>query len=269
MLYRLTRALDGFADDVPSTDDHAAARVLLLGSQPVEISRFPSLRGLFRAGAGTDNVPWAEAQARGIAVGLPSAASLDILYEEVAAFACHLVLRLAFADAVAMAGWDRRPRRALRRQTALVVGPGHIGGRVARALAPLLVVETFDARRPRAELRARLAAADVVSLHLPLNDDTRGLVGPEELAALRDGAGIVNVSRAALVDEQALAAEIRGGRLRAAFDVFWEEPYAGPLAAFAPDRFFMTPHVAGSCREFLAAEAEDLRAFVREVTAHP
>jgi phosphoglycerate dehydrogenase-like enzyme len=63
------------------------------------------------------------------------------------------------------------------------------------------------------------------------------------------------------------AAPLPSGRLNAAFDVFWHEPYQGPLLAYHPGRFLMTPHVAGSCREFLQAAAADLRAFVRDLFA--
>lgn len=266
MLYLLTRSLDGLIDDLAIVEDPSAARVVLLGSKPADLSRFPSLRGVFRAGAGTDNVPWDEARQRGIEIGLPSPSSLAILYEEAAAFASHLILHAAYAGAGSVTAWTRWPRPSLLEKTVLVVGAGHIGGRVARNLQGLTRVTTFDARRPRSEIVGLLRGADVVSLHVPLADNTRGLIGAAELSLLRDGAAIVNISRGPLVDEQALLAEIQRGRIRAAFDVFWEEPYTGPLAAFHPERFYMTPHVAGSCREFLMAAALDLRAFVQGVS---
>jgi phosphoglycerate dehydrogenase-like enzyme len=265
VIYRLAPTLDPFIADLPATDDPAEARVVVLGSQPLDLSRFPKLRGIFRVGVGTENVPFAEAAARGIEIGLPSAKNVELLYDEVAAFACHLVLRVAYADAGSIEGWQRPPRQPLRDNTLLVIGRGHVGRRVATTLQVLMNVRTFDARRPRAELHSALSEGDVVSLHIPLADNTRGLIGAPELAALRDGAALVNISRGALVDEQALLAEIRSGRLRAAFDVFWQEPYDGPLAAFHPDRFYMTPHVAGASRAFLAASAENLRAFVQRL----
>lgn len=263
MIYRLAPTLDPFIADLPATDDPAQARIVVLGAQPLDLSRFPRLRGIFRVGVGTENVPFAEAEARGIEVALPTPRNAELLHDEVAAFACHLVLRVAFAEAGSIVGWQRPPRRSLREKTLLVIGRGHIGRRVATALQLLMDVQTFDARKPRPELLAALPEADVVSLHIPLVDDTHGLIGAPELAALHDGAALVNVSRGALVDERALLAEIESGRLRAAFDVFWQEPYTGPLAAFHPDRFYMTPHVAGGSREFLAASAADLRAFFR------
>src|SRR5262249_42301300 len=161
--------------------------------------------------------------ARGVEVGLPSPASLEILYEEVASFAAHLVLRMAYGDAGAV-GWGKRvPRPALRSRGVLVIGRGYIGRRLAERLGPMMNVRTFDGRRGRQELREALSAVEVVTLHVPLAENTRGLLGREELARLPDGAAVVNTARGALVDEQALLAEIQSGRLRAAFDVFWSE----------------------------------------------
>ena len=62
---------------------------------------------------------------------------------------------------------------------------------------------------------------------------------------------MINTARGTIVDEDALYSEISSGRLRAAFDVFWHEPYVGKLKEFHPDRFYMSPHVASTCRDFI------------------
>jgi len=72
----------------------------------------------------------------------------------------------------------------------------------------------------------------------------------------------VNTPRGAIVDEDALYRELSSGRLRAAFDVFWEEPYTGRLLELPSDRFMVTPHIASTCREFLAATARDFVQFL-------
>lgn len=72
----------------------------------------------------------------------------------------------------------------------------------------------------------------------------------------------MNTARGPVVDEEALHSELLSGRLRAAFDVFWEEPYRGRLAALSPDPFFMTSRVASFCEDFLASLAIDFRDFV-------
>jgi D-3-phosphoglycerate dehydrogenase len=265
VIFFLTGALDGLVNDLPRTEDPELADLLVLGSQPMDFARFPRVRGLFRVGAGRENVPWAEAERRGVRVAFPSRTSLALLYDEVAGFSAHLILASAYGQASAVVAWRRERRGALSGRRLLVLGLGNVGRRVASRMAAFLHVTTLDARRPREELRARLAESDVVSLHLPLAENTRGLLGATELARLPDQAAVVNTARAALVDEAALLAEIGAGRLRAAFDVFWQEPYRGPLAAFHPDRFRMSPHVAGSSREFLEAAAADLRVFARSL----
>ena len=97
-------------------------------------------------------------------------------------------------------------------------------------------------------LEALLAGADVVTLHSPLNDETRGLIDREAIATMRDGARLVNAARGALVDEDALADAIRSGKLAgAALDVFSSEPYDGPLLEL--DEVVVTPHLAASTDE--------------------
>lgn len=83
---------------------------------------------------------------------------------------------------------------------------------------------------------------------------------------MKDGAAVVNTARGPIVDEDALYSELRGGRLRAAFDVFWQEPYNGKLAALHPEPFFMTPHVASTCEEFLEGLAEDFEEFLKRLS---
>ena len=81
---------------------------------------------------------------------------------------------------------------------------------------------------------------------------------------MQDDAILVNTARGPIVDEQALYEELRKGRIYAAFDVFWEEPYQGILAEFHPDRFYMTPHVASNCMDFLEGLASDFRKLEKE-----
>jgi D-3-phosphoglycerate dehydrogenase len=93
-----------------------------------------------------------------------------------------------------------------------------------------------------------LAAADFVTLHVPLTEETRGLIGTETLAHMRDGVRIVNTARGELVDEAALAEALRSGKVAAAaLDVFSVEPYTGPLLEL--DHGVATPHLAASTEE--------------------
>ena len=100
--------------------------------------------------------------------------------------------------------------------------------------------------------------ADVITLHVPLIDSTKGFIDAEKLGWMKDGAALVNTARGPIVEEYALFEEIKSGRLRAAFDVFWEEPYNGKLKQFHPINFLMSPHVSSNCENFLTGLAQDL-----------
>jgi D-3-phosphoglycerate dehydrogenase len=141
-----------------------------------------------------------------------------------------------------------------------IVGFGRIGQQVARRAAglgmrvvaydPLVGDERFRElgveRAPTMD--DLLAGADVVTLHSPLTEQTRGLIDATSIAKMRDGARLVNVARGALVVEDALAEALRSGKLvGAALDVFSSEPYAGPLLEL--DTVVVTPHLAASTDE--------------------
>lgn len=266
MIYLMTNTLKGRIGDLSVTDDKAEAKVILVGGSKMNLSEFPNLRGIFRCGVGRDNIPFAEAEKRGVAVGFPSDGTKDIIYTETANFACQRIFRLAYAEIGDVETWTKAERVLLNNKTLLVVGTGNIGGKVARNMAPFMNVETFDILNNRPEeFPEMLRRADVVTLHTPLTDSTRGLLNGETLALLRDGAGVVNTARGEVVDEDALYSEISRGRLRAAFDAYWHEPYRGKLTEFSDDRFLMSPHCASACGEFLDGTAADFRAFLKEL----
>jgi phosphoglycerate dehydrogenase-like enzyme len=143
-----------------------------------------------------------------------------------------------------------------------VIGQGNIGRHVATKLAPSVGVLTFDIlQNSMDELRGLIAQADVVTLHIPLVEATTGFMDGEKLSWMKDGAALVNTARGPVVDEESLYREIESGRLRAAFDVFWKEPYEGKLKQFHPDGFLMSPHVSSHCEDFLNGLGRDLIAF--------
>lgn len=265
-LWSNTKTLDGYVPELTFTTDKSLAEVALVGGKAIDLAEFPRLRGIFKTGVGRDNVPEREAAARGIVCAFPSATTCEIVYEETANFACRLILDALYAGAGDFANWTKVDRPALSTRRLLVVGTGHIGRRVAAKMAVFVQVDTFDtlANRPE-ELAPLLRNADCVSLHIPLTAATRGFIDAAQLACLKDGAALVNTARGPIVDEAALFAELSAGRLRAAFDVFWEEPYRGRLLGLPRDRFLVTPHIASTCREFLAGTADDFRSFLRSL----
>ena len=148
--------------------------------------------------------------------------------------------------------WTNRSLTDLAGWTVLIVGMGSIGRLLEQRLRALGTTVIGVASHAREDLRGvdelpdLLPGADAVVLLTPLTDTTRGLVGAHELAAMSDGALLVNASRGAIVDTDALVAETETGRLRAVLDVTDPEPLPDdhPLWS-APGVLSITPHIAG------------------------
>jgi phosphoglycerate dehydrogenase-like enzyme len=173
----------------------------------------------------------------------------------------ELALTLILASLRGIPDWVRaqdrhewRPgwRPALADKRVLLVGYGAIGEAIERRLLPFEVEITRVARSARegvhaiADLPQLLPTADVVVLVVPLTDETRGLVDADFLAAMPDGALLVNVARGAVVDNQALVAELTAGRLRAAVDVVDPEPVPADHPFWDAPGLLISPHVGGA-----------------------
>jgi phosphoglycerate dehydrogenase-like enzyme len=166
------------------------------------------------------------------------------------------------------------PTDELAGKRVLIVGAGSIGAAVQARLAPFEVTFTLVARTPRPadgvhgvdELPALLPEADVVVLLVPLTEETRGLVDEKFLAAMPDGALLVNAARGPVARTPALVAELASGRLRAALDVTDPEPLPADHPLWELPNVLLTPHVAGSVRGLLPRAyrlvGEQVRRFV-------
>ncbi len=149
--------------------------------------------------------------------------------------------------------WDSSLRLGdLSEQTVLVVGMGSIGQMVGERLTALgtevvgVASHARDGRHGVDELDALLPGADAVVLLTPLTEQTRGLIGADQLAAMRDGTLLVNAARGPVLDTDALVAETRSGRLRAVLDVTDPEPLPdGHPLWDAPGVLSITPHIGG------------------------
>ncbi len=216
-----------------------------------------------RAGIGLDNVDIEAATARGVmVVNAPRSNTLSAA-EHTLALLLAQARNIPQAHEALVAGrWERSRWTGveLADKTLGIVGLGRIGTLVAqRALAFGMTVIAHDpfvsterARRLNVELvdlETLMGRADFVTLHVAKTPDTIGLVGEELLAKAKPGIRIVNVARGGIVDEEALAAAIRDGRVGgAALDVFDSEPCtSSPL--FELDRVVVTPHLGASTRE--------------------
>jgi phosphoglycerate dehydrogenase-like enzyme len=136
--------------------------------------------------------------------------------------------------------------RMLRDCRVLVVGFGSIGREVGRLMTALGATVKGIRRSVPSNLPAELALADVVVISAPQTKETLHLIGDAELAAMKEGAVIVNVSRGKLIDEAALARALEKGRLRgAALDVFEHEPLSADSPLWSRHDVLITPHVSG------------------------
>ncbi len=264
--WKNTKTLDHLIPELLETVSSDNAEIAVIGSKPIDLESMPRLKAIFKCGVGTDNVPFQEAEQLGIAIGLPSDKTRRYIFEETANFAVYLIFRMLYNDLGSVDSWTKRSRVFLGNQKVLIMGQGNIGKLVAKKLEPFVDVLTFDIAVDNIdELRGLINQADAISLHIPLNEDTRNFIDAEKMGWMKDGATIVNTARGPVVDEEALYEEVSNGRLQAAFDVFWKEPYQGKLQKYHPECFFMTPHVSSNCEDFLTGLAKDCKEFVKNI----
>ena len=227
------------------------------------IQRAERLKVIGRAGVGVDSVDVDAATRRGIVVANAPEATVVSAAEHTIALLFAVARSVPQAHAALKEGAWERTRFAgieLAGKTLGVLGLGRIGRQVARralglglrvvAYDPYVALERFRELgvEPASTPEDLYEAADLITVHLPLNEETRGLLGEAAFARMRDGVRIVNAARGGLVDEEALADAIRSGKVAgAALDVFVSEPYAGPLLEL--EEIVVTPHLAGSTTE--------------------
>lgn len=251
---RLTEVLEDF-DAVVVRSRTKLAREHLEGNERLKV--------IARAGVGIDNIDLAAATDRGILVVNAPTANLLSATEHTFALMLALARNVAAADASIKRGeWDRKRYVGveLKGKTLGVVGFGRIGqGVAARAQAFGMEVVAHDpyldatvAERlgvKMAELDDLLAGADVVTLHVPLTDATRRLIGAAELERMQSGAMLVNCARGGIVDEAALVEALDAGHLAgAALDVFEvEPPEQGELTQHP--KVVATPHIGAQTAE--------------------
>ncbi len=239
-------------------------RTVPLPRQLLELA--PRLKVVARHGVGYDNLDVAYLTERRIPLAVTANANAISVAEHAMFMLLHLAKAATAHDqATRQAGWPVRNRLLaldLAGRRLLIIGFGRIGSRVAkRALAFDMTVLVYDpyvpAERiiaagcePVADFRAILPTVDVLSLHAPLTAETRGLIGPAELASLPSHALLINTARGGMVDEAALAAALRGGQLAGAgLDVFEQEPPAEGHALFGLSNVVLSPHIAGVTQE--------------------
>jgi len=227
------------------------------------IERADRLKVIGRAGVGVDNIDVDAATRRGILVANAPESTVVSAAEHTIGLLLALSRNIPQAHAALKAGrWERSRYGGieLADKTLAVLGFGRIGQQVARRAQALgmhvVAYDPFVSRERFRELGAdrvetqeeAFAAADFITLHLPLTAETRACIDAAAIARMKDGVRIVNAARGELVDEDALVEALRSGKVAAAaIDVFVQEPYAGVLLEL--DNVVVTPHLAASTEE--------------------
>jgi D-3-phosphoglycerate dehydrogenase len=259
----------GFGPEARELDDALLTEVnaLLVRTKPLsaeQIEKAPQLRVIARHGVGVDNVAVEAATRRGIPVLITPRANLRSVAEHVFALALAVSRNLdryvregRFAERDSLVGQE------LFGQTLGVIGLGRIGEEVARMGAagfgmrvlgydPYLDEAAAHAKgvEPVSSLEELLPACDFVSVHVPLTEETRGLLDARELGLMRPGSVLVQAARGGVVDEGALVEALRNGPLAGAgIDVFGEEPPPADHPLLSVESTVLSPHTAASTRQ--------------------
>lgn len=230
-----------------------------------------------RLGVGLDNIDVAECKARDIEV-FPATGANTLSVAEYVVTTAAMLLRGAYglSDELIAGKWPRGAAgqgREIAGKTLGLIGYGEIARRTARLGAAMDM--TCIASDPYAEdfpgaiegtEEEVLTTADVIALHVPLTDETRGMINADVIAAMKPGAVIVNAARGGVVDEVALCAALKSGHLGgAALDTFVDEPFGADNPFAGVPNLILTPHIGGVTIE---ANARVSEMTARKVAAH-
>jgi phosphoglycerate dehydrogenase-like enzyme len=216
------------------------------------IAAAAQLRLIQQPAAGTERIDRAAAAARGI----PVCNAPGTNHVAVAELALYLLLALARRAPVAAVAFAAREVGVplgieLEGRTLGIIGMGRTGTALAdRARALGMTVRALERGASSEQRREFFGACDAISIHCPLDNATRGLVGTDAFAAMRPGAFVINVARGGVIDRDALVVALAGGKLGGVgLDVHWHEPPDPNDPLYADPRVVALPHVAGSTNE--------------------
>jgi len=241
------------------------------------LAQLPKLKMVAVSATGTDNVDIGYCKERGIVVSNIRNYSVHTVPEHV--FMLILALRrnlLAFREDLQKGAWQKSaqyclftyPVRELHGSTLGIVGSGAIGKSVAQIAQAFGMKVLLAEHKGATEVRIGYTAfdtvlreSDVITLHIPLNEQTRNLLGAAELSHMKPGALLINTARGGLVNESALLEALKTGRIAGAgFDVLSKEPptEGHPLLDLNLPNFILTPHIAWSGRAAMQTLADQL-----------
>ncbi len=242
----------------------AGTHGVVAGTSPITsrvLDAAPTLAVVSRVGVGLDSVDVAAVHDRGVELYITAEAVRAPVAELTIGLILSVLRQIPAADRMIRAGdWRQVKGRLLSERTVAVVGFGGIGRSVAQLLAPfgcrvlacdVAGIDSGTAAEFGVEERSladALTEADVVTVHVPLTDETRGIIGEAEFGTMPEGSIVVNTARGGVVDEAALCGALDSGHLAGAgLDVFDREPYSGPLTDF--DNVVLTTHLGSATIE--------------------
>ncbi|MEX2540674.1 MAG: 2-hydroxyacid dehydrogenase [Trueperaceae bacterium] len=228
------------------------------------ITNAASLKLIHKLGVGYDKIDLNAAKESRLAVAITSGANASAVAEHTVGLVLAALRRTPYVDSSLRSGrWLKTEMRVvnqqLRGKRVGLLGFGNIGRQVARKLAGFEVeIVYFDVRRADLTAETSLGAgyvsfdelletSDILSLHVPLDESTRGILADESFARMKDGAVIINTSRGGIIDEQALVRCLKSGKIEAAgLDTFAQEPPAVADPLFTFPQVVLSPHIAGA-----------------------
>ncbi|SHO48832.1 phosphoglycerate dehydrogenase [Desulfopila aestuarii] len=280
--------LQFFSDEFAVSDIDPDPHGILVRSSPVNVDDYPSLQAVARAGAGVNNINVGRATEKGICVfntpGANANAVVDLVFPMIGVWKRNIYKGIRFCESLAELAADEVGPVVEKRKSAFkgeeiagktlgVVGLGQIGMRLAnggiqrhmkvKGYDPSPAIDNIHQLSPEVKicrsLKDCVGDADIVSIHLPLNDKTRNLVNGEFLAKFKRGAMLVNYSREQIVDEQAVIEALDNGWLEAYLTDFPTSQNVGH------EKVLTTPHLGASTSE---SEENCACMAVRELAAY-
>jgi len=278
----LPKRLEAFGTVSNDMATLAQANVILIRSKTRVTQELadqaPNLKLVIRGGVGLDNVDKDVCKAKGIKVMNTPAASSVAVAEMAMAFMVAIPARLIEAHMAMKEG--KFPKSELKRtelfkKTLGLIGAGAIATEVAKRAVgfgmKVIAYDPFLTSHPIAELKTLdevMAQADVISVHTPLTDQTKGMFNAELIAKMKDGVIIINTGRGKVIVEADLAAALTAGKVRAyGTDVWFSDPPPADCPLLSAPNVFMAPHIGASSKENLGRIGDEVVLILQDFKA--
>lgn len=244
---------------------------MVAGVEPLTrkvLEQVPSLKVISRCGVGLDSLDLIAAKDQGIKVYNTPLTPVTSVSEMALSLTLSFLKRIPHVDRYMKLGqWNKMKGNLLEGKTVGIIGCGRIGTQTARLFkafnCTLLGFDPYVTNHSICKMTSMnevITVSDILSLHLPVTDETRGLMNTEIFRKMKPSSILINTARGDLIDEEALYSALKMEQITgAALDVFSNEPYSGPLTDKSiADRIILTPHLASSaveCRKKMEAES--------------